>query len=472
MLGEFGTKLRRGAVPLVVAAGLVGLSACEGGILDVDDSGIIVPDDLDAAGPAGVPTIINGFVGDFNEAMDDLNRYASMLTDEMILAGTFPTRVEVDARRMLADNVSLTVEVYVPLHRARLAADTAVFLFEQRLGDPEFEEVQAQLTEGIVLGTFYGGYTRLLLAETYCWSILTGMAEESAPLMPDERVQQALTFLQNAEQLAEAAGMEDVRLASIVGQARANLWLRNFDQAAALASQIPRDFVYFAEFSNNDPSQYNELYSFTWGDTQVIRWTVGDGTRADRGNEIFPHLQAFVDLNLIRIRPPGFTSFNSPIPVNLQLLYNRPEADIFLASGVEALLIQAEVAIRNGDTQTAEDILNDLRSDFSTRATIQYGVEPPPAANLLQPLSLSGDMTADLETYAAERVRELWLTGDRHVTSRRFRVDGIDLFPPVKTGIGGGDDIAFPVPQRELDNNANISQACPSGAPGSWGHDF
>ncbi len=470
MARHTASTLRRGALSLTVALGLAALGACDGGILDVDDTGIVVPDDIEEAGPAAVPTLVNGMVGNYHEAVDDVIRYAGMLTDEMILAGTFPTRAQVDARRIIANNLTLTEEMYGPLHRARLAADTLVFQFEERLGDPEFEDVAAEMREGIALGKLYGGYTRVWLAELYCWSILTGLAEESAPLLPDARMQQALGVLQEAEQLAEAEGLEDVRLAAVVGQARANLWLRDFDQAATLASEVPRDFVYWSEYSNNDPDQFNELYAFTWGDTQSIRWTVGDGTFPARGNEIFEFFEEFQALNLIEHQPPGFSTFQGSIPVALQLLYQQPEADVKLASGVEARLIEAEAAVRAGQTGTAEEILNDLRSDYSTRATIQFGVEPPAPENLLQPISLSGDLQADLKAVADERARELWLTGDRQTTSRRLREDGIDLYPPVKTDIGGGDDVAFPIVQRELDNNPNLASgdACPTGAPGSW----
>ena len=101
-------------------------------------------------------------------------------------------------------------------------------------------------------------------------------------------------------------------------------------------------------------------------------------------------------------------------------------------------------------------------------------MDPPEAANELAPLTLAGSLAADLRTVAAERARELWLTGDRMTTSRRLRRDpgsAIDLFPPVKTENAGGDDIAFPIPRLELDNNPNLSgaDACPVGqASGSW----
>jgi hypothetical protein len=452
---------------------VLALAGCEG-LLDVDDSGIIVPGDLDAAGPAAIPTLVNGMVGDYHEAVDDIIRYAALLTDEMILAGTFPTRLEVDRRRIQPNNGNLTVEMYVPLHRARMMADTTFLLLEERLGDPVFESVGPELREGMALGRLYGGYARLWLAELYCWSILTGVYPEPHPLLPDERVAQAIGFLEEAEALAAEGGWEDVRLAAIVGQARAHLWLGQFVEAEALASQVPRSFVYWAEYSNNDPDQYNEMYVFTWGDTEAIRWTVGDGTSPARGGERWPYLDEFLALNLVRDRPPGFTASFASVPVMLQMRYNRPESNVLMASGVEAALIRAETAVRSGQAAVAEGLLNQLRADFSFRANVQWGVELPAPGDALQPLTLSGDPTSDLGVVVAERARELWLTGDRHVTSRRLRRDPaveIDLFPPVKGAIGGGDDIAFPMVQRELDNNPHLSglDACPPGQEaGGW----
>jgi hypothetical protein len=160
--------------------------------------------------------------------------------------------------------------------------------------------------------------------------------------------------------------------------------------------------------------------------------------------------------------------------VVLQTLYSRPDAEILSASGIEAYLIRAEVLVRQGNTAAAQALLNDLRADYSLRATIRWGVTPPTAQNALQPLALSGVLATDLKAVADERARELWLTGDRQTTSRRLRRDpavSIDLYPPVKVGIAGGDDIAFPMVLRELDNNPHLTgdQACPVGqSSGAW----
>ena len=455
----------------LVLAGVLVLPACDG-ILDIDQTGIIIFEDVEASGPAAVPALVNGMVGNYQEVVDDVVRYSALLTDEMILSGTFQTRLEVDRRRIQANNATLGGAMYTPLHQARMQADTTVDLLQKRLQDPAFEEVLDELNEGIALGKLYGGFSRVWMAELYCWSILTGMFPESSPLMPDGRMTQSLTFLQQAETQAAMAGLEEIRLAAIAGQARAHLWLRNFPQAAALAAAVPRDFVHWAEFSQNDPVQYNEMYMFTWGDIQLIRWTVGDGTAPTRGNERWEHFDEFISLNLLELEPEGFTAFSSDIPVGLQGLYNRADSRVLVASGAEAMLIRAEAAVRSGQTATAELLLNDLRSDYSLRATIQWGVDPPDSGNELVDLTLAGTLAQDLRTVAAERARELWLTGDRLTTSRRLRLDptvNIDLFPPVKTN--GGDDIAFPMVQLELDNNPNLSSgdACPAGQTiGSW----
>ncbi len=456
-------------VPVLALAG----AGCDG-ILDVDTNDAITPGDLDRAGPAAVPTLVHGMAGAVHEALDGLVRYSALLTDEMILAGTFPDRAQVDRRRILPDNGAVTEDFYGPLHQARFQADTTVLILQERLDLPAFEPMRESMLEGIARGRLYGGYTRVWMAESMCWSILTGVYPETAPLLPDDRMLQALAFLEEAEVLAEAHGFDEVRLAAITGQARARLWMGEIDEAGALAERVPPGFLLRAEFSRSHPDQYNQTYALTWGDTEAIRWTIGDGTTGSRGNEAFEHLGTFLALNLVRNRPPGFATFQGSIPVLLQLRYGRPESSIPLASGVEATLIRAEVHVRRGETQVAQELLNGVRADFPLRAALVWGVSPPPAPGALAPLTLTGQLGPDLRRVAAERARELWLTGDRQVTARRLRLDptvGIDLFPPVKVGIGGGDDLAFPIVGRELAGNPHLGpgDACPPGQePGGW----
>jgi hypothetical protein len=447
------------------------LASCEG-ILDVDDSGVLTPDDLDAAGPASIAPIVFGVVGTYQEAADGIAGLAAVFTDEMIAAGPFGSFQQLDARFVQPLNPDLTGSVYIPLHMARHLADTTVLVLQQRLQDPAYSSVTSDILAGLSLGKLYGGYSRVWLAEMFCWSILTGVTPEPAPLLPDVRMRQALQLLREAEGQALVAGFTDVRMAALVGQARAHLWLREYEQAAAIAARVPRAFVYNAEYSQNSVEQYNEVFMTTWGDATPIVATVGDGTIVQRGTEKFEHLEQFIGLNLIAVQPPGFRAETASIPVMLQLLYKRQDSEIMMASGVEAILIRAEAAVRGGRTAEATELLNDLRADYSLRVAVSSRVDLPAAADLLQPITLNGNVRDGLKAIGDERARELWLTGDRFTTSRRFRRDGlgVDLFP-AKAVFGGGDDAAFPIAQRELDANPNLTgnQACPPGQTiGSW----
>ncbi|HET9949029.1 MAG TPA: hypothetical protein VFQ22_08915, partial [Longimicrobiales bacterium] len=108
-------------------------------------------EEIEGGGPAAVPALVNGVVGTYQEAVDDIIRYAALLTDEMISSGTFETRRQVDIRRIQPDNATLTSELYTPLHLARMQADTTALLLGERVGDPVFADVEDDLRVGVAL---------------------------------------------------------------------------------------------------------------------------------------------------------------------------------------------------------------------------------------------------------------------------------------------------------------------------------
>ncbi len=454
---------KRGGVAWLAAIGVLagGLTSCS---LDVNDPDIVTPEDV--ADPASIPIAITGLVGDFQEAMDNYVRYTGMLTDEFILAGTFPTRLQIDQRDMLADNATLTGSMYEPLHVSRFSADNTAAQLPGLVGDPDVDQDLVQ--EGIAFAQYYGGYARLLLAEMYCQSILGGgdpeaVNSESGPVLPDARMAGALSLFQQAEASALAAGLSDLAEAAKVGQARANMWLANYSQAAAIAATVDPDLIFVAEYSSNDPAQYNEVYQFTYADLQNIRWTVGDGTQSERNFEKYPYYDEWVGTGLIIPDPgPGFQSFNSSILVHLQTIYgggNAPPtpvgqaAPIIIASGFQADIIRAEAAYRAGDTDGAAAIID---------ARITTGDDP--YGTVHAPVAFTGDFATDIAEIGRAYAVGTWLTGYRMGFVRRvLRNDGVDLFPPTQPG----SDTAFPVVQQELDNNPDISVACPSGPPWS-----
>lgn len=452
------------AAGIAVLAGTLG--SCS---LEVTDPDIVQPEDV--SDPASLPIAIAGVVGDFQLQYDDVARYTGMLIDEFILAGTFPTRVQVDERDILVDNATLT-GVYENIHVARFSADNLVEGAQALVGDPDADQDLVQ--EAIAFGQYYGAYVRLILAEMYCQSILGGGDPEnpnyeSAPVLPDARMQDALSLFQAAEASATAAGFPNVATASRVGQARANMWLGNYATAASAVASVPTSFEFMADFSSNDPSQYNDVYGFTYGDNATIRWTVGDGTQPERNFERFAFYDEFVAAGILDPDPPSsFQAFNASILVHLQMIYPPPlpngqpqlpptangqSSPMIAASGYEARMIEAEAMYRGGDVAGAEAAIN---------ALLTAGSNPHGAT--FAPVDLTGDFDSDIAKIGYGYEAGLWLTGHRMGFVRRvLRNDGVDLFPSEQPGT----DTAFPVVKQELDNNPDINQACPSGPPWS-----
>jgi hypothetical protein len=435
--------------------------------LEVFDPDIIQPEDV--ADPASIPVVIAGLVGDFQLAVDEWILYGGLITDEFITAGTFPTRREVQERQMLVANVSLNTDLWEPIHTSRFSADNAVANLLPLVGDPELEDRQELILEGIAFGQYYGAYARVMLAEMWCQSILGGgepdaVNYESAPIGPDARMAQALTLFQEAETSATAAGLPAVAEAARIGQARANMWLGNYQQAAGIAASVDPDFEYVSEYSSNDISQYNRVYTFTYGDgNDVIRWTVGDGTEPTRFLEKFAYFDEWVNLGLILPNAPNppFQSFDSQVVVQLQLIYgggNPPPSaagqstPIIIASGFEADIYRAEALYRAGDITGAAALINSRITDPGAN----------PHGRQFAPVSFTGDFETDIVEIGRAYSAGMWLTGQRHGFFRRlFLNDNVDLFPASQPG----QDTAFPIPNQELDNNPDLSQSCPSGPP-------
>lgn len=413
---------------IVIAAGAaLALSACSSD-LHVSDPVNLTPEDLGASAPIGIT--INGARGAFQRAYDRHILYTDLLADAFVAAGTFPYQAEVDDRIVRANNEGLLGDMYVPLSVARFMADTAIALLDLAKGGVGVDE-QARL-EGVAQSRYFGGYTRALLAEAYCASAISG----GPALTSDERMADALAVFQEAEAMATTANSPELVAASRLGQARAQLWLGNYPAAAAAAALVPASgFLVEAVYSNASVAQKNFVVRETYGVDEAIRFTVGDGTVDFLNNEKFPYLEDFIAIGLIE-RRPDLAAFNSLVPVVAQTKMKTGDAPIPMGSSAEAALIRAEVLLRAGDRGGAAALVNPLRAAWS-----------------LPPISFTGPLTADLRVMAEERSRELYLTGERLATLRRYLKDGVDLFP---TGTGG-TATCFPVPQQELDTNPNAN---------------
>jgi hypothetical protein len=541
---------------VLTAAGLLlaGVAACDGELLDVEDPDNVQPEEQ--LSPENVAPRLAGMINEFRSAYDDYVLYTGLLTDEFILAGTFPTRREIDQRNPISQNVSINADVWEPLSVTRAVADQNIAEFESALGTEQFAGQTANLQTGIAWGNLIAGYSRLFLAEMFCHSILGGGSAdlprfvddenvEEAPLGTAERARDALDFFEEAEAVAGPSQFDipEVRLAALVGQARSHMLLHSLGSttedhlaaADAAASEVwdsnPR-FVSAIEYSISSTAEENDVFQTTWGVNSSLRWTVGEGSDASRGNETFAYLgqPAIPDdpettedesedatywfgQGLV-IEPGvaaanGLAAFNGVSPVVPQTLYagrsgGQRDISIPLATAWEARMIQAEVALRGGSPGAAEGMANPLLTNDEGQnpmASVNSGLTATPGPGALtqeslgdfDELTLDGSSPAENLAHLARAYEAgLWLTSHRHHYLRRMAEEFDDRFFPrnaVGTTYGqdrdfatangslwpdhafptdnpdAGDAITLPVPVNEVDNNTNISSACPAGYP-------
>lgn len=123
-------------------------------------------------------------------------------------------------------------------------------------------------------------------------------------------------------------------------------------------------------------------------------------------------------------------------------------------------MIEAEVELRNGDPEVAEDLVNDLLTDPAQSQNPLLVVNPGLSLGAFDPVDFTGDLTADLAQLARARAAGNWLSGQRQGYFRRWREnDGLNLYPDHSPR--GADDISFPITTQEVDNNPNVGSACP-----------
>lgn len=437
-------RVRALAAVLLLAGTLAG---CDG-ILDVENPTVVTPESLNS--PEGVSILVNGVVGNFQRSMDDYVIGSGLLTDELVNAGgqaapgyraTDERTVSPAARRLPG--------VWADVQLARRFADDADSTLRAAMDDPDFAGVTARLERGIATARLYRGYTRLLLAELYCRTVI----EDDGPARsPAQAAQRARELLAQAADRASNAGLTDVVRATRVGRARAHAYLGNYAEARALAAEVPSSFAFPVEYSSNSIEQENTVFQVTHGVNDFLNITVGDGTDDDVHRERWPYFDEWVEQGLVD-PDPGREAFDAAVDVNLQHRYVRGSANMVLASGWEARMIQAEAALRSAEVATAEELVGELLRDPEQQAN---PILRSNSALQLEPFrfdGFTGTLSVDLERLARARAAGLWLTGTRQGLLRRLEArDAVELYPPETEG----DATCLPIPEEELDNNPNL----------------
>jgi starch-binding outer membrane protein, SusD/RagB family len=457
-----GLSLRLALVAAAVS--LLPLAGCND-VLKVDNPDVVTPGQLDD--PATLPTVRAGAIGDFslaysgdgtvgtNTGTEGIVLYGGLLADEWVNSETFPTRIEVDARHIQVTNATLATW-FLNLSRARRAVETAAGRFAALApDDPGYPEMLS-----------LSGFAYLFFAENFCSGVPISQATfdnrliYGRPLTTAELLDTAIARFDSALKVSGDAEM--TALAS-VGKGRALLDQGDAAGAAAAVSGVPTTFAYLLEHSENTDRENNGVFK---GNVSDQRYSVADG----EGVNGLPFLSV-PDPRTPYVLDPAETGFDGTTPLFDNLRYGDRKASISLATGVEARLIQAEAALRAGDTLAGSGFyaaLNQPRANPAERPyfdnTTRAGTPPIGVLANLAPVDAAVAGGA-VNLLFNERARWLWLTAHRLSDLRRL-VRQYDRAADAVFPTGPyfksqqptyGTDVNFPIPLDEA-NNPNFAQ--------------
>lgn len=436
---------------MLPAALLVAFSACSvNDLLEVEDPDVARPEAL--TGPEALPALLAGALSDFQAGysgssnVDGQITIVGLITDELYNSESFPTRIEIDQRRMRDDNGTLRAR-FLDMQQARAAAERAVRRFEEF--DPG--TVDHAHMHSLV------GFSYTAFGENYCsgvpFSTLNddGTITFGTPQTTDQMFETAISSFDAALGIlgsdTSAAARTQRHLAAI-GKGRALLNLGDAAGAAAAVANVPIGFVYLIEHSENSARQQNPVFTlvnvsrrFSVPESEGgngIAWRSADDPRA-------PEI----------LNPVNPIGLDNETPSFVQLKYDSRDADIRLATGIEAELIKAEGELAAGDPAGMLLILNNLRA---TQA---------PDGSTLPPLADPGTQVGREDLLFDERAFWLYLTahrlGDFRRLIRDYGRDAETVFPTGQYHKSGalpyGPDVNFPLPDDEA-NNPNVSGGC------------
>lgn len=510
------TRKRLRPLPGLLGVGALALSlgACDTDrLVQVSDPARLSPEEIDNA--SAVPALINGalrqFVGGYSGFGDDSFLSASaVITDETYYGDTFTTRFAADSRQTQPAQLgNISDASFSRLHQARLNARRAF------AGIARFDsEITATTRNNAGLMRAVEGYVYVTLSEGWCGNVPFSRLPDTGPLQPGD-IEYTRGFTTNEMNDtaivrfndAIAAGGTFVNVAR-VGLARAHQNRGNYEAAAAAVAAVPTAFVYHLEHSPNLGSQNNPMFQLMGNGRYGVSNLEGASNeagnaalRTDLNDSLTAVSAEGVPYRALRDprvpfrrrgglageTGPATGCFTGSIACWLNDNYPINGADVPLASGVEARLIEAELALRqsideggDGGPRTAAMLatLNNLRANVATHVArlypdgIRVGAFVPPAAGL-PALTDPGIGLAPAAAYAARRrmffqERALWLynTGHRQGDLRRlvrhYMVPSNQAFPSGFFFRGGsyGNDVAYPVPFAEQNNINYVASQC------------
>ena len=395
------------------------ITACGGGLMDVDNPGRVAESDL--ANPVLAQTMVNSALGQFECAYTQYVASAGILSNEYVNSSSWldingwgwrGIELETITGSCPTSRTATGLGAYTPLQQARYMAEDAARRIE------EFPEDQVQnKDEKLAMLSAYTGYSYVLLGEGWC-----EMAIDQSPIMtPQEVLAVAETKFDDAIRYAQSAGRNDLLLLATAGRARTRLDRGNLAGAATDAEQIPAGFVWNAEYSTVEGRRENRIYNLNIRSRYLsIERTKNTGLMA--GGEPDPRI------TMTDAHAKGHDGVTDHF---YQDKYPTADTPIPMASWNEAQLILAETR-----PEQAVEAINRLRASQGIPA-------------------VTAEESADIMALVLEeRRRQLFSEGHRLNDMLRHNI-------PFPTGVNHkgqpwGTQTCMPLPRQERLNNPNI----------------
>jgi hypothetical protein len=422
------------------------------GLLDTEQPNIIEPGGLGS--PEGAEAQRLGAISDFSfvkdgdgtQFDDGLILTAGLLSDEFIHSTTPPSEQEIDQRTTSLINPGLS-DVYRNLHKARAGLENAAAALRQYLVAPDETPDIAEMHS-------LAGYTYVYFGEDFCSGVpFSRVSGDSlifgTPQTTTQIFERALSKFDSA--LAEPGLVNDdgtITNLALVGRGRTLLNLGRFAEAAAAVQAVPTEFVYATEHAEAPLRLQNAIWSYT---NQGL-WSVADG-EGGAGLPYFSAQDPRIPSDTLDDDGDGIADTGLDLITTQVALQKYPDAsaDVSVADGVEARLIEAEAQLQAGDPPGMTATLNALRQAFPDLGLDDLA-EPATQADAVDLLFL-------------ERAFWLYATGHRLGDMRRllrapYNRTQDTVFPtgPYHKGGNYGPDVNLPLPVEEQ-NNPN-SQGC------------
>jgi hypothetical protein len=449
MTSHFARLARVLPLPLALA---VACQSANDRFLGVETPNIITPGNIQNAD--GAVALANGVIASFRNitgasttGTESSWMFGGLLADEWSTSSTFIQNDETDQRRIQLFNASVTEQLR-NLYRVRTRANEAIAALNK------YSPASRALIGEMYLAR---GYAELQLASDFCNGIpiaaTTGGTppENGSPKTDKEVFTLAAASLDSAIATANGTDAQSVLInrAARVARGRTALALDDFANAATFVTGVPTSFAYQHTFSLTSGS--NTL----WGQgISSRRYSVGDSIEGNTRNILVKNALPFASSKDPRIP----TTIPTSGAVNGQdgLTYARTTTlwgqltPVDVANGIDARMIEAEVALKNGNVTQWLGILNALRAAPPKLGDVQPAAMPP----LTDPGTDAARVSLQFREKAFWTFARGQRLGDLRRLIRQYGRTQDNVFPVGVHYKGGtyGTDVNLPVVTDETNN--------------------